>query len=93
MHARYCMSSLLQHGNYHALIICLYFFQCDCFITLKVNYKGSLVYEILMDSVARKRIQKLHPIILNGFQDIAVYIFTSYLINIYEFIYDIIVEH
>ena len=29
-------------------------------IVLKVNYKGILVYEILMDCVARKRMQKMH---------------------------------
>ena len=40
-----------------------------------------------------KECWKLHPIILNGFQDISIQIFTSYLINMHEFIYDIIVEH
>ena len=38
---------------------------------LKVNYKGILVYEILMDCVARKRIQKTTSSV-NGFQDIAI---------------------
>ena len=53
--------------------------------TIKVNYEGILVYEILMDCVARKRMQKTTSNYLKWFP--------SYLINIHEFIYDIIVEH
>ena len=62
-------------------------------IKLKGNYKGILVYEILMDCVARKRIQKTTSNYLNWFPRYCDLIFTSYLINIHEFIYDIIVEH
>ena len=36
----------------------LVFLETLYLISLKVNYKGILVYEILMDCVARKRIQK-----------------------------------
>ena len=60
---------------------------------LKVKYKGILFYEILMDCVARKRIQKTTSNYLKWFPRYCDLNFTYYLINIHEFIYDIIVEH
>ena len=50
----------------------LKYFSDIFFFMLKVSYKGILVYEILMDCVARKKYRKLLPIILNGFQDIVI---------------------
>ena len=60
---------------------------------LKVKYKGILFYEILMDCVARKRMQKTTSNYLKWFPRYCDLNFTYYLINIHEFIYDIIVEH
>ena len=60
---------------------------------LKVKYKGILFYEILMDCVARKRMQKTTSNYLKWFPRYCDLNFTCYLINIHEFIYDIIVEH
>ena len=62
-------------------------------LCLKVKYKGILFYEILMDCVARKRMQKTTSNYLKWFPRYCDLNFTYYLINIHEFIYDIIVEH
>ena len=62
-------------------------------VWLKVKYKGILFYEILMDCVARKRMQKTTSNYLKWFPRYCDLNFTYYLINIHEFIYDIIVEH
>ena len=51
--------NIVSFCSYFNKIVCLRLTLCCCENVLKVNYDGILLYEILMDCVARKRMQKI----------------------------------